>query len=171
MPTTYRRILFLCTMLALASCSSTQQPGGALAPATPALEQTYQEGRAAYEAGKFTDAAEKFARVVSTDPQHLNALINWGTALSRSGKPLEAIAKYQQALAQAPNKAEAYYNWGWTLERLGKHQEAVAKYEQALAFNAELMTPALQRYLQRHSPQQQEDTRVGPSLPRSVAPR
>lgn len=183
MPTTYRRILFLCTMLALVSCSSAQQPGAALAPAT--LEQTYQEGRVAYNAGveleglgkrqeaarRFAEAAEKFAYVVSTDPQHLNALINWGLTLDRIGKPVQAIEKYQQALAQDANKAAAYYNWGWTLERLRKHQEAMAKYEQALALDAELMTPALQRYLQRHRPQQQEDTRVGPALPRSVAPR
>ena len=183
MPTTYRRMLFLFTVLALASCSSAKQPGATLAPVT--LEQTYHEGQAAYTAGveleglgklqeasgKFVEAAEKFARVVSADPQHLHALINWGLALDRIGKPVQAMDKYQQALAQDAKKAEAYYNWGWTLERLRRHEEAVEKYEQALELNAELMTPALQRYLQHHRPQQQDDTRVKTPLPRSVAPR
>jgi tetratricopeptide (TPR) repeat protein len=128
-------------------------------------------GKRQEAARKFAEAAEKFAYVVSTAPQHLNALINWGLTLDRIGKPIQAIDKYQQALAQDAKKAAAYYNWGWTLERLRKHQEAVTKYEQALALDAELMTPALQRYLQHHRPPQPEDTRVGPSLPRTGAPR
>jgi tetratricopeptide (TPR) repeat protein len=135
------------------------------------LEQTYQEGRAAYEAGKFDEAAEKFARVVSADPLHLNALINWGSALSQSGKPLQAIPKYQQALMQDPNKAEAYYNWGVALERLRRHQEAVAKYEQALALRADLLTPTLSRYLENQRPLLQDNTQVGPSLPRASPQR
>ncbi|HEY7494172.1 MAG TPA: tetratricopeptide repeat protein [Candidatus Tectomicrobia bacterium] len=166
----YRRVLFLCAMLSLVSCSS-KPKGTALASLPLTLEQTYQEGRAAYEAGKFDEAAEKFARVANADPQYLNALINWGSALSLSGKPMQAIAKYQQALTQDPNKAEAYYNWGVALERLGRHQEAVAKYEQALVLRADLMTPALRRYLERQRPRLQDDTRVGPSLPRVTPSR
>jgi tetratricopeptide (TPR) repeat protein len=167
----YRRVLFLCAVLGLVSCSSTKPQGAALASLPLMLEQTYQEGRAAYEAGKFDDAAEKFARVANADPLHLNALINWGSALSQSGKPIQAIPKYQQALTQDPNRAEAYYNWGVALERLGKHQEAVAKYEQALALRADLLTPALRRYLERQRPLLQDDTQVGPPLPRSSSPR
>jgi len=170
MPMAYRHVLFLCAVLGLVSCSSKPQ-GSALASLPLTLEQTYQEGRAAYEAGKFDDAAEKFARVVSADPLHLNALINWGSALSQSGKPVQAIPKYQQALMQDPNKAEAYYNWGVALQRLGKHQEAVAKYEQAVALRADLMTPMLHRYLERQRPLLQDDTRVGPPLPRASPPR
>jgi tetratricopeptide (TPR) repeat protein len=167
---TYRRILFLCTVLGLVSCSSNKPQGAALASLPLTLEQTYQEGRAAYEAGKFDEAAEKFAWVVSADPQNLNALINWGSALSQGGKPVQAIPKYQQALTQDPDKAEAYYNWGVALERLGKHQEAVTKYEQALALRADLMTPPLRRYLEHQRPLLQDDTRVGPSLPRPILP-
>jgi tetratricopeptide (TPR) repeat protein len=167
----YRHVLLLCAVLGLVSCSSSKPEGAALASLPLTLEQTYQEGRAAYEAGKFDDAAEKFARVVSADPQNLNALINWGSALSQGGKPVQAIPKYQQALMQDPNKAEAYYNWGVALERLGRSQEAVAKYEQALALRADLLTPALRRYLERQRPLLQDDTRVGPSLPGSSSPR
>jgi tetratricopeptide (TPR) repeat protein len=167
----YRRVLFLCAVLGLVSCNSTKPKDAALASLPLTLEQTYQEGRAAYEAGKFDEAAERFARVVSADPLNLNALINWGSALSQSGKPMQAIPKYQQALMQDPNKAEAYYNWGVALERLGRHQEAVAKYEQALALRADLMTPTLRQYLERQRPLLQDNTQVGPSLPRSNPPR
>jgi tetratricopeptide (TPR) repeat protein len=155
----YKCILPLFGVLVLVSCQSHKPPKMALEPGTPAFEQVYQEGRTAYEAGRFDEAAEKFARVVRADPEHFKALVNWGVALSRGGKPSQAILKFQQALAQDPdnlNNAEAYHNWGVALERLGNHQEAVKKFDQAVTLKAELLTPALQRYLLRHRPQQQE---------------
>jgi Flp pilus assembly protein TadD len=154
-----RRTLLLCVMLGLVSCQP-QPPAETLKADPSALEQTYQEGRTAYEEGRYDQAAEKFALVVSADPAHLRALINWGAALSRGGEPAQAIPKFQQALTLDPNSAEAYYNWGVALERLGEDQQAVAKYEQALALKVELSTPALQRYLRRHQLRQRE-TEVG----------
>jgi tetratricopeptide (TPR) repeat protein len=170
MATSYR--LMLCMLLAvmLGACSNTTQSAGTTTPPTMTLEQIYQAGRIAYAAGRFDEAADNFARVVHDDPQHLNALINWGAALSRSGKPVEAVAKYEQAVLQDPNNAEAYYNWGVALERLGKHQEATEMYDKAIALKAQLLTPELNQYLQRHR-SAQRDTQiksvpVKPELPR-----
>jgi tetratricopeptide (TPR) repeat protein len=161
-----------CMLLAvmLGACSNTTQSAGTTAPSTMTLEETYQAGRVAYAAGRFDEAANNFARVVHDDPQHLNALINWGAALSRSGKPVEAMAKYEQVVLQDPNNAEAYYNWGVALERIGKHQEAVERYDKAIALKAQLLTPELNQYLQRHR-SAQHDTQIKsvpikPELPR-----
>jgi Flp pilus assembly protein TadD len=167
MSKTYTSILLLCAVLALVSCqkSSPSPPDVALQPGTPTLEQVYQEGRMDYKAGRFDEAAEKFARVVGADPEHVRALINWGVALSRGGKPEQAIPKFQQALALDPVNPEAYYNWGVALERLGRDPEAVEKYEQALALKAELLTSALQGYLQRHRPQSQDNEIELPPTP------
>lgn len=157
--------LLLSAAITLTSCSSAkQQSAGVLEPGSSSLEQVYQEGRATYEGGDFVAAAEKFASVVDVDPEHLNALINWGAALARNGQPLEAIPKYQQALARDPNNAAAYYNWGVALERLRKHAEAVEKYERAVVLQSDLLTPALQDYLQHRNPEKQK-TQVGTTLP------
>jgi tetratricopeptide (TPR) repeat protein len=150
------RVLGLLLALLLGACSNGKRANDAAAPAPEVLEQLYQEGRIAYAAGRFNEAADKFASVVYYDPQHLNALINWGVALARSGKPVEAVGKYQQALALDPYSAEAYYNWGVALERLGNDREAVDKYDKALALKAQLLTPELERYLQRQRARQQE---------------
>jgi tetratricopeptide (TPR) repeat protein len=157
MASSYKRVV-LCILIAamIGACSKTTSSVDSVAPSPLALEQLYQEGRTAYVAGRFNEAIDKFAQVVRNDPQHLNALINWGAALSRSGKPLEAIPKYQQAIAQDPNNAEAYYNWGVALERLGIHEEALDKYDKAVALKAQLLTPELERYLQRQRAKQQE---------------
>jgi tetratricopeptide (TPR) repeat protein len=166
----YRPALCLLAILLLCACSSQKQSEVAATPQPLAIEMVYQEGRAAYEAEKYTEAAEKFAQVAQADPQHLNALINWGSALSRSGQPDKAIPKFQQALLIDGTKAEAYYNWGVALARLGKHQEAIEKYESALALRADLITtPGLQHYLERHRLQEQE-TRIKAPVPTTPAP-
>lgn len=165
----YRAALCLLVIPLLCACNSQKQSTVAATPKPLTIEMVYQEGRAAYEAEKYPEAAEKFAQVVQAEPQHINALINWGSALSRSGKPDNAIPKFQQALLIDPAKAEAYYNWGVALERLGKHREAMEKYESALALRADLMTPGLQRYLERHRPQEQE-TRIKAPMPGGPAP-
>ncbi|MGQ4809997.1 hypothetical protein NKDENANG_03440 [Candidatus Entotheonellaceae bacterium PAL068K] len=153
--------------MALVSCQSPKQAKVALDPSDAvAIERTYQEGRTAYEVGRYDEAADKFALVVQADTMHTKALINWGVSLSSGGQPLQAIPYFQQAVTHGPNSAEAYYNWGVALERLGKHQEAIEKYEQALALKAELQTPALQRYLQRHRVLR-PDVQIGTSPPRS----
>ena len=100
-------MLFVIAGLTLISCQSQKQAEVALEPSdTAMMEGVYQEGRAAYEAGRYNEAAEKFARIVQVDPTHVKALINWGVSLSRSGQPLQAIPNFQQALGHDPNNAE-----------------------------------------------------------------
>jgi len=166
MKTIFGLALLLTISPMLTSCQSTQQSSAvAVVPEPVVLEQLYQEGRAAYEAGNFTVAAEKFARVVEADPTHVNALVNWGAALARNGQALEAISKYQLALARDPNNAAAYYNWGVALERLRKHAEAAEKYERAIALQSDLLTPTLQAYLERQRSRKQ-DTQISTPPPR-----
>jgi tetratricopeptide (TPR) repeat protein len=170
--------LVLGLLFLLAACNSQKQAEVASAPGSLTAEMLYQEGRAMYLAGeelerqgrheeatgKFTEASLKFASVAQADPNHIHALINWGAALSRSGKLPQALSKFQEAVLKDPTKAEAYYNWGVALERQAKHKDAVEKYENALALNADLATPALRRYLERHRPQEQE-SRIKSTLP------
>jgi tetratricopeptide (TPR) repeat protein len=166
MKTMFGLVLLFSIPLVLTSCQTPPQPStAAVAPEPVAIEQLYQEGRAAYEAGDFTAAAEKFARVADADATNLNALINWGAALARGGQALEAISKYQLALARDPNNAAAYYNWGVALERLRKHAEAVEKYERAIALQSDLLTPTLQAYLERQRSRKQ-DTQISTPPPR-----
>ena len=151
-------LLLLSALVLLTSCQKSTDPRAeaALEPGSPALEQLYQEGRAAYQASRFDEAAMAFERVVEVDPQHLNALINWGVALSSGSSPEAALPKFQQALSREPNNASALYNLGVAYQRLGQHAEAIEQYDRAVALNQALLTPALQRYLQRQRPKLQD---------------
>ena len=160
-------MLLLGTLVLLTSCQKSTTPNSetALEPGSSALEKLYQEGRAAYKADHFAEAAEVFERVVEADPQHLNALINWGVALSSSNKPEAALPKFQQALSREPNNAAALYNLGVAYQRLGQHAEAIEQYDRAVVLNEAFLTPALQRYLQRQRPKLQDTEINVPSPP------
>ena len=156
MAISWRGIWLVCTLGLLLSCS-TQPALTPLAPQTQALERVYQDGRIAFKAGRYEDAAAHFARVVAADPEHwisLKARLNWAAALSYTGKMAEAIVQCQNVLIRDPTNAEAYYQWGAVLARMGRHQEAVEKFDQALALKpmGELLQddPALQYSLEAY---------------------
>ena len=144
-------------MLLLVSCSSKQAAQTPRASDTQAIEQLYQDGRVAFKARRYDEAATTFARVVAADPEYLKARLNWAAALSYSNQVSEAIVQCQNVLARDPANAEAYYQWGAVLVRAGKHQEAVEKFDQALALKPmpellhddPLLQQSLQAYLQR----------------------
>ena len=131
----------MCILLLLVSCSSQQSTQTLHTPDAQTIEQLYQDGRAAFKARRYDEAAALFARVVAVDPEHLKARLNWAAALSYSNKVSEAIVQCQNVLARDPANAEAYYEWGAALRR-GKHQEALEKFDQALALKP--MTELLQ---------------------------
>jgi len=162
--TIWRWIGLVCTLVLVLSCS-TQQVQEPLAPQTPALEKTYQDGRLAFKDRRYDEAAAHFARVVAADPEHLKARLNWAATLSYLNKPAEALVQCQHVLARDPTNAEAYYQWGAVLARLGKHQEAMEKFDQALVLKPmtellqedPMLQQSLQAYLKRQRRQALDD--------------
>ncbi len=150
----WRGMGLVCTLVLLASCSSQKSAQAPITPQTPALEKVYQDGRLAFKERRYDEAAAQFSRVVTADPEHLKARLNWAAVLSYLNKPAEAIVQCQNVLARDPTNAEAYYQWGAVLARMGRHLEALEKFDQALALKpmAELLQedPSLQQSLQAY---------------------
>lgn len=154
-------VLLLALAALLTACGAKdEQPVPLDAEDAEQLEQVYQQGRAAYLAERYEDAAGHFARVATADPEHVKARINWGASLSRGGRPLEALGHFQQVLEQEPDNAAALYNWGAALARLGRHEEALEKFDRARGLGGLELPPSLQRsldgYLSRHQPAEPE---------------
>jgi len=157
-------------MLLLVSCSSTQAVQTPRVLDTQAIEQLYQDGRVAFKARRYDEAAAAFARVVAADPEHLKARLNWAATLSYSNQGSEAIVQCQNVLARDPTNAEAYYQWGAVLVRVGKHQEALEKFDQALTLKPmpellqddPLLQQSLQAYLKRQRRQSLDDAVARP---------
>lgn len=170
------------SVVLLVACSAkdpVETAEGALDPSNRlVIEQTYQRGRTAYATERYDEAAAFFAKVVKADPEHLNARINWGVALSRGGRPMDAIPHFQFVVSRDPTNAQAYYNWGAALARLGRHDEALEKFDQALQLQSAtamgVSTAAervLRSYLHRQRPEAQQ-TQIDPQrgAPSSPAP-
>ena len=80
-------VLLLALAALLTACGAKdEQPVPLDAEDVEQVEQVYQQGRAAYLAERYEDAAEHFARVATADPEHVKARINWGASLSRGGR-------------------------------------------------------------------------------------
>ena len=73
----------------------------------------------------------KYQQAHNAQPNDVETLLNWGTALILIDRLDEAIAKFQQGLQLAPDHAELFHNWGIALARLGKEEDAQEKFEKA----------------------------------------
>ncbi|NEP01302.1 MAG: tetratricopeptide repeat protein [Symploca sp. SIO2E9] len=103
------------------------------------IEQLFQQGNAAQDAGNFSEAEHIFRRVIQSEPNNTDAYYNLGLALYYQGKLDEAIDSYQQAIQREPNNAAAYNNLGLALQQQGKllrqqgnSDAAIAKLNEAI---------------------------------------
>ena len=90
-------------------------------------------GAAAAQIGKLDQAIIAFKRVITIQPDNVDAYNNIGNALKEQGKLDEAMEAYTKALAIQPDYALGCNNMGLTLQEQGKLDEAIEAYNKALA--------------------------------------
>lgn len=132
-------VVALCLFLptALASCAvvetevvaqeagaSTSAPTAAPGPARAG--DALAEGNAHFEAGRFADAAEAYARVVAADDANGVAWFRLGYALHAVGRLEEAIAAHEKAATFPEGAPVALYNLGCAHALLGDVDAAFA---------------------------------------------
>jgi superkiller protein 3 len=71
-----------------------------------------QLGDAAYKAGKFDDAIERYESALARDPESLDLLVRIGKAHALAGRPEQAEPFYSRALARDPGCVDAHYGLG-----------------------------------------------------------
>lgn len=100
-------------------------------------ETLFEEGRAAYRAGQYREAAKKFLAAASAeDGQGDGACFHMaGNALMRLRRFNDAATVYRQALRDAgyEKRGSVEYNLGRALAELGDYSEAIEHYDAALA--------------------------------------
>ncbi len=106
-----------------------------LASAQTTIEQLFQQGNAAQDAGKYSQAEAIWRRVLEIEPQNAVAYFELGKALYFQKKLYEAVAAYQKAIQLNPQNAYAYNGLGYVLRNQGKLDEAVAAYQKAIQLN------------------------------------
>lgn len=106
-------------------------PGGAAVPQLALSEKAdFDAAKAAYDAGEFRDAADRFARFTETytgGPLTADAQFLRGEALAELGETAGAARAYLDAFSGAPDgprAAESLLRLGQSLGELGQVQEA-----------------------------------------------
>jgi tetratricopeptide (TPR) repeat protein len=84
------------------------------------------------DAGRLSEAREKYEKILATTPDHVDALVNLGTILFLSDAETAAASRYLQALAINPDHVEGNYNLANLLEGQGELDAAVLFYKKAI---------------------------------------
>jgi tetratricopeptide (TPR) repeat protein len=101
-------------------------------PATEGHEELFFQALEDEDAGRLSQAREKYEKILATVPDHADTLVNLGTILYLSGDETTAASRYLQALAVNPDHVEANYNLANLLEGQGELDAAILFYKKAL---------------------------------------
>jgi protein O-GlcNAc transferase len=85
-----------------------------------------------------SQALGAYRKVLSLEPNHVDARVNMGSLLKQMGRLEDAIASYEQALALQPNRPDLWFNLGNTLQTQGKAAEAEAAFRQSIQLQPNL---------------------------------
>ena len=95
------------------------------------------QGRLAFNAGQFAEAARAFAKAVQAEPESIRARTNLGSALGEIGDTVGAIEQLQAVLVRDPRNRTAHFNLGTILGRQGDHSRAIDHFVAVLESNSE----------------------------------
>jgi tetratricopeptide (TPR) repeat protein len=100
--------------------------------ATEACDELFIQALEDEDAGRLSEAREKYEKILATNPDHVDALVNLGTILFLSNFETAAASRYLQALAINPDHVEGNYNLANLLEGQGELDAAVLFYKKAI---------------------------------------
>ena len=113
-------------------------------PADPLLEELQasglldsplddqDRGLAAFEAGRFAEAAEIFRGILELAPDNLALRLRLGTTLFLAGDARGAAREFEVALRVSPDLPRAHFGLGVILDASGQHRDAIDKFSTAL---------------------------------------
>ena len=96
------------------------------------LEYLYNIGVSHVNRGNPRDAIFYFDKVLSVEPEHMNALVYKGNALGKLGKYDDSIICYDKVLKSNPKHQIALINKGLALHYLKKYDQAISFYDKIL---------------------------------------
>jgi superkiller protein 3 len=99
------------------------------------LEQLLQQGNAALDAKKYSEAENIWRKVIQLNPNNAVAFSNLCDALYRQNKLDESIGFCRKAIELGPKYVNAYYNLGNALYSQKKLDEAIAQFRKAIELN------------------------------------
>lgn len=93
------------------------------------------QGRKAFDAGRYSEAADEFRKAIAANPNSIPARVNLGAALALLEDVAGAVEQYEQALKIDPTNAPAHYNVGFLLAKQNRREQAIIHFQAVLALN------------------------------------
>ncbi|HYE52837.1 MAG TPA: tetratricopeptide repeat-containing glycosyltransferase family protein [Azospirillaceae bacterium] len=103
--------------------------------AEPEWVASFQEGAAAFAAGRYDEAARRFQAAAEAQPDHPAVLFNLGLALRGLGRRADAAAAWQHALALRPGHPQTLSQLASLLAEAGRADAAEALYGRLAALD------------------------------------
>jgi predicted O-linked N-acetylglucosamine transferase (SPINDLY family) len=102
-----------------------------LAAMTP--QELFDQAVAHHQVSRFDQAERLYRKILSTDPNHVDALHMLGVLIGQRGGFDEAVNLITRAISLRPDAYELYTNLAAFLAQMGRGEEAIAAYAQAAA--------------------------------------
>ena len=93
----------------------------------------------AHQSGNLSSACEMYEPLLTAQPENVELLMLYGTALAQSGKIEQGEVLLQRAAALAPHVAEIWNNLAFVYQLRGHLVEEIAAYRKAVACNAQFV--------------------------------
>ena len=97
-----------------------------------------RQALAHHQAGRLSQAAELYQRILAAEPEHADSLNLLGVIATQSGRPELALDYLGRALKVQDQSALYHCNYGQALLALGRLDDAIASFRRALALQPTL---------------------------------
>ena len=89
--------------------------------------------------GDFDSSNQNFLKALEINPNHFNALYNYGVSLKMQQRCTEALSYYAKALAVRANVPDLFYNIANAHYELGEISAAIENYKKAINLNPDFL--------------------------------
>ncbi len=95
------------------------------------------EGKSAYSAKRYEEAAESFKKAIAEDPSKSSGWVNLGATNAQLFQPQEALSNFEEALRLDPENMTAHYNMGDLCITLNENKKAIEHLSKFVQANPE----------------------------------
>lgn len=109
------------------------------------IQELFAKGVSFHQIGNLVKAKKIYEQVITTCPNHFDALHLLGVIAAQSKKLINAFDLISRSIRINPNNAEPHYNFGNVLKDLCRFEESIESYDKAITLNPDYLNAYFNR--------------------------